>query len=268
MASISALAPARKDEHVSSVPDYEQASLSKDQRGRLAAGFAKQIELTTEPLRDQPFSRCAVVDIGCGYGHTALELARSCARVVGVEPSPGLAAHARELAAQHEASRFELREHSVGQLDDLETFDVAVMDNVLEHIEDQPEALHRLSRCLKLGGVAFILVPNKTWPIEAHYALPFLSYLPLPLANRYLRVTGRGHDYRDASYAPSYRQLKRLLAQRPELDSRLTVPADISLAGGGNRAVYKIGVEALRQFPQLWAISKSFLVIAKKTSAT
>lgn len=253
---------------MSSLPEYEQAHLSIDERGRLAAGFAKQIELTTEPLRDIPFNRCNVVDIGCGYGHTAVELAKSCAHVVGLEPSPGLAAHARELSTQDASPRFELREQPVGELEDIETFDIAVMDNVLEHIENQAEALHRLSRCLKPGGVAFILVPNKTWPIEAHYRLPFLSYLPLPLANKYLQITGRGHDYRDASYAPSYRRLKRLLAQRPELDSSLTVPADISLAGGGSRAAYRYGVEALRRFPQLWMISKSFLVIAKKTRAT
>lgn len=249
---------------MSSLPEYEQASLSMVERGRLAAGFARQIELTTEPLRDVPFDRCSVIDIGCGYGHTAAELAKRCARVVGLEPSPVLAEHARELSDRDQPSQFEVREQPIGGLDDVDAFDIAVMDNVLEHIEDQSEALRRLSSCLKPGGVAFILVPNKMWPIEVHYGLPFLSYLPLPLANRYLQMSGRGNDYRDASYAPSYLELKRLLAERPELDSRFSVPGDISLADGGGRTTYKFGVELLRRFPLLWAISKAFLVIAKK----
>lgn len=252
---------------MSHLPEYEQANLSMGGRGRLAAGFAKQIELTTEPVRDVPFSRCSVIDIGCGYGHTAAELAKTCAHVVGLEPNPVLAEQARTLSQQDESSRFELREQPIGQLDEVDAFDVAVMDNVLEHIEDQSEALERLSRCLKPGGVAFILVPNKVWPIEAHYGLPFLSYLPLGLANSYLRMSGRGRDYRDASYAPSYIRLKRLLTQRPELQSRLTVPADISLANGGARATYRFGVEILRRFPQLWTISKAFLIIAKKRTS-
>jgi SAM-dependent methyltransferase len=249
---------------MSNLPEYEQASLDMVERGRLAESFARQVELTTQPYLDIPFDQCQLIDIGCGYGYTAAELAKKCTRVVGLEPNPDLAEHARELSAQDGTSKFELREGLIGDLHDVGIFDVAVMDNVLEHIEDQSEALWRLSRCLRPGGVAFILVPNKLWPIEVHYKLPFLSYLPLPLANRYLRLTGRGRDYRDASYAPSYFRLLRLLKQRPELGSQLTLPADISLADGGKRAGYKFGVAALRRFPQLWMISKAFLVIATK----
>lgn len=249
------------DGRMSSLPEYEQANLRMAERRSLAAGFAKQIELTTRPVLDVPFAEASVIDIGCGYGHAAAELARTCARVVGIEPNQALARHAHELSRQ---KNFEFRQQSIDELEDVDTFDVGVMDNVLEHIEDQREALRRLSRCLKPGGVAFILVPNKLWPIEVHYQLPFLSYLPLPLANRYLQISGRGHDYRDASYAPSYRRLRRLLAQRPELDARLTVPADISLAERGSSSAYKLGITLLQRFPQLWMISKAFLVIAKK----
>lgn len=247
---------------MSSLPDYEQG-LAMVERRRLAAGFARQIELTTAPWLDIPFERCTVIDIGCGYGNTAAELATRCARVVGLEPTPALAEHARELS-RDSSPGFELREQPIGALEEVGGFDVAVMDNVLEHIEDQTEALRQLSRCLKPGGVAFILVPNKLWPIEVHYGLPFLSYLPLPLANRYLQLSGRGQDYRDASYAPSYRTMRRLLAERPELDARFTVPADITLADGGARATYQFGIALLRRFPALWMISKAFLVVAKK----
>jgi len=249
---------------MSSLPEYEQLSLKMAERRSLAAGFAKQIELTTQPVLDVPFSEASVIDIGCGYGHTAAELARMCTRVVGIEPNQTLAHHAYELSQQESSKNLEFRQQSIEELEDVDAFDVGIMDNVLEHIEDQREALRRLSRCLKPGGVAFILVPNKFWPIEVHYQLPFLSYLPLPLANRYLQISGRGHDYRDASYAPSYRRLRRLLAERPELDTRLTIPADISLAEKGASFTYKLGVKLLRRFPQLWMISKAFLVIAKK----
>lgn len=249
---------------MSSLPEYEETTLRMVERRRLAAGFAKQIELTTSPSLDLPFADCTVIDIGCGYGHTATELARTCRHVVGIEPNSVLAGHARDLAQREDTPAFEFRQQAIGELEDVDAFDIGIMDNVLEHIEDQPDALRRLSRCLKPGGVAFILVPNKLWPIEAHYGLPFLSYLPLPLATRYLRMSGRGQDYRDASYAPSYRRLWKLLAARPELDARLTLPGDISLAEGGGRAAYALGITLLRRYPRLWMISKSFLVVAKK----
>lgn len=253
------------------LPEYER-SLRMVQRRRLATGFARQIAITTQPFLDRPFAECRVADLGCGYGYTALELAGSCREVVGIEPNAALAAEADRLAAASPggAGNFTFRVQGVGEFGhgaDAGAFDVAVLDNVLEHLDDQPDALERVSSCLRPGGVAYILVPNRWWPIEAHYALPFLAWLPLPLANRYLRASGRGQDYTDASYAPSYLRMRRLLAQRPELDARFTVPGDVGLAEGGGSALYTAGVAALRRFPALWAVSKAFLVVAVKRPA-
>jgi len=247
------------------LPEYERLSLRMAERSRLAAGFARQIALTAGPRLDLPLADCETIDIGCGYGYTVAELAARCKRVVGIEPNEALAAHAGETVANRGLTNAEVRRCAIGELDDVQAFDLAIMDNVLEHIADQRGALRRLSRCLRPGGVAFVLVPNRYWPIEVHYRLPFLSYLPPPLATRYLRASGRGNDYTDASYAPSYRRLRALLRERPELDARLTLPADISLADGGGSPAYRAGVRLLRRFPAMWAVSKAFLVVAKKT---
>jgi len=251
---------------MSSLPDYEHANYRMTERARLAANFVQQIELTVTPFLDIGFSACRIADIGCGYGYGLVELARRCSSAVGLEPSATLAAESRRVCREAALGNVEIREHAAGDLDEAEGFDVVVLDNVLEHIDDQGEALRRIGRALKVGGVAYVLVPNKLWPFEAHYGLPFLAYLPVPLANRYLRVTGRGVDYTDASYAPSYRTLRRLLAERDELDAKFTLPADVGLAEGGDRWTYKVGFRLLERFPALWAVSKAFLVVAKKTA--
>jgi SAM-dependent methyltransferase len=250
---------------VQSLPEYERISLRMVERSRLAEGFARQVELTAGPSLDMPMADCEAIDIGCGYGYMAAELARMCKRVVGIEPNEPLVEQAVKTAQERGLTNLEIRRQTIGELDDVEAFDLAIMDNVLEHIEDQRDALRRMSRCLRPGGVAYILVPNRYWPIEVHYQLPFLSYLPLPLATRYLRASGRGTDYRDASYAPSYRKLWKLLRERPELDARLTLPGDVTLAEGGGSLAYRLGVSVLRRFPPMWAVSKVFLVVAKKT---
>jgi SAM-dependent methyltransferase len=253
---------------MSSLPEYERHTLRMVDREVLAAGFVRQIELTVGPVLARPINECAVLDIGCGYGHGLAEWSSRAASAVGIEPSPGLAAHARDLVADRGLVNVSVREGLVGQLEDVEAFDVAVMDNVLEHIDEQADALHRLSRALRVGGVAYILVPNKLWPIEAHYGLPFLSYLPLPLADRYLRATGRGTSYEDASYAPTVGRIRRLFGHRPELDFRFTLPGDLSLAEGGDSLLYRTGAAFLHRYPALWWISKSLLVVARKTGAT
>jgi hypothetical protein len=97
--------------------------------------------------------------------------------------------------------------------------------------------------------------------------LPFLSYLPLSLANFYLRITGRGEDYSDACYLPTYWGLKKLLQERSEIRWQFVLPSDVTLATKGRSLhyrYYRLGVELIRRFPFLWAISKSFLVVGVK----
>ncbi|HEY1551529.1 MAG TPA: methyltransferase domain-containing protein [Kofleriaceae bacterium] len=242
-------------------PAYDRGDVAMLQsRAPQAAAFARQILDTVRPF--MAAAPCTAIDIGCGYGHTAAELSRSCAQVVGIEPFDALASHARELAREH--PNLEIRHGSVYDLADVDTYDLAVLDNVLEHLPDQPAALAAIARALRPGGALFLLVPNKLWPVEVHYHLPFLSYLPLSLANRYLRIAGKGTDYTDASYAPTYWRLRRLLDAEPTLDYHFTLPSNLSLAAGGNALHYKLGAAALRRFPALWAISKALLVIAVK----
>ena len=97
-----------------------------------------------------------------------------------------------------------------------------------------------------------------------HYRLPFLSYLPLRAANAYLRLTGRGTNYTDASYAPTHWSLARAFRRRPELRWRYVTPADLALTTLGAAWHYRLGVAALGRFPWLWVISKVFLLVAVK----
>jgi 2-polyprenyl-3-methyl-5-hydroxy-6-metoxy-1,4-benzoquinol methylase len=235
-----------------------------DTRADLAKDFARQILATTQPFLSKPFTELDVLDVGCGYGHTTIELARSCKHVIGVEPSATLFADAERLAASSGLDNVTFRHQGIDELADQDAYDLVVLDNVFEHLPDQPRALSLLSKCMRPGGVLFLLMPNKLWPIEVHYNLPFLSYLPLGLANRYLRFSGRGTDYTDASYAPTYFRLKRLLRARPELRFAFTLPADVRLATKGQSLGYRAGVAALRKLPFLWVISKAFLVVAVK----
>jgi SAM-dependent methyltransferase len=243
-------------------PAYDLHRPMQEERAPLAARFARQILETTKPFLPAEPEHLTVLDVGCGYGHTAIELARRCRHVVGIEPSEPLFAEAHQAACG--LANVAIRHQGIYDLADRDSYDLIVLDNVFEHLSDQPRALEIVSRALRSRGVAYLLMPNKLWPIEVHYHLPFLSYLPLPLANRYLRLTGRGHDYTDASYAPTYWRLKRLLNARPELRYQFVLPADLSLTTAGDNWWYRTGVNALRRWPALWAISKAFLVVAVK----
>lgn len=244
-------------------PAYDHGTFAMDRtRAHLGDAFARQALATATAsaiLSGRPWETLRVLDVGCGYGQTTVAFARHCASVVGIEPSSDLAAKAVIATASHPNAR--IVEGDFLAWSTTERFDLIVLDNVLEHIADKAGTICKLSEFLAPGGAFYIVVPNKLWPIEVHYKLPFLSYLPLPLANAYLRATRRGTDYRDASYAPTIWQLRRAFRLDGTLTYRFVLPADLSLTETGASPLYRIGAALLARFPVLWAISKAFVVV-------
>ncbi|MHC4878580.1 MAG: class I SAM-dependent methyltransferase [Planctomycetota bacterium] len=246
-------------------PSYEHAGRSmRASRSPLACKFREQILRTTEPFRATPVEELTVLDVGCGFGATSLALAEQCRSVVGIDPWARLVDDARAGAEEKGLSNVEFEQADIATWESPNRFDLVVLDNVLEHLPEQRRSLCNVVTSLKPGGVCYILVPNRLWPIEVHYKLPFLSWLPLSIANRYLRLSRRGTDYTDSSYAPTYGALRRMLNELPGIESHFVLPADLSLTTGGNSLTYRIGVGLLRQCSCLWWISKAFLVVLRK----
>ena len=76
-------------------------------------------------------------------------------------------------------------------------FDVVVCNQMYEHVPDAEQLLQEIRRILVPGGVCYFGATNRLKVIETHYGrLPFLSFLPKPLANLYLRILGLGRGDR------------------------------------------------------------------------
>lgn len=134
-------------------------------------------------------------DVGCSAGFIADELAGAgAAHVLGVDIDvPGLgAAHARFGARVAflcgDGSRLPLADGSV---------DVLVFNHIYEHVVDPDAVIAELHRVLAADGVLYLGLANRLGVIEPHYKLPFLSYLPPALADRYVRASGRAEHYHE-----------------------------------------------------------------------
>lgn len=242
-------------------PQYDAFRDMRELRSPLAVELANQVLMTVQPWIDKAEEELDVADVGSGYGATAAALAQRVRSVVAYEPSAAL--H-QEAIASGQLQTPPLPRYVNAGVQDIpsrQAFDVVVLDNVYEHLPDHRQALLRLFGCLKDGGVVFLLVPNKLWPWEAHYGLPFLSWLPLPLASRYLRASGRGRDYTDASYAPTYWSLAREL-RHAGFEVNFTLPGDPHATLSGAPWHYRLGMRLLGRAPWLWCISKALLVVA------
>lgn len=107
------------------------------------------------------YARKTVLDVGCGGGIFAEPLARAGARVVGIDPSPGSLAAARE-HARKEGLDIDYREAYAESLDTDETFGTVMAVDVLEHVEDVNRTLDTCARVLEPGGTFGFLTHNQT----------------------------------------------------------------------------------------------------------
>ncbi len=94
---------------------------------------------------DRVSPRDRVLDVGCGNGALALDLAPRCARVIGVDLSERNVAEARRRLEGRGARNVEFRVGDATRMSFEEPVDCVVLSNVLEHVEDRVGMLRRLA---------------------------------------------------------------------------------------------------------------------------
>jgi SAM-dependent methyltransferase len=101
-----------------------------------------------------------VLDVGCGVGSIALDLAPTVApgRVVGIDADPGQIEAARASAAERAIDNAEFVTSSVYELPfENATFDVVYANAVLMYVRDQVLALTEMRRVLRPDGLAAVI---------------------------------------------------------------------------------------------------------------
>jgi SAM-dependent methyltransferase len=100
-----------------------------------------------------------VLDVGCGVGSIALDLAPTVApgRIVGIDADPGQIESARRSAAERGIDNAEFLTASVYELPFPDaTFDVVYANAVLMYVREQVLALGEMRRVLRRGGLAAV----------------------------------------------------------------------------------------------------------------
>jgi SAM-dependent methyltransferase len=104
-------------------------------------------------------SGMSVLDVGCGIGSIALDLAPTVApgRMVGIDADAGQIEVARRSAAERRIDNAEFFTASVYELPfEASTFDVVYANAVLMYVRDQVRALVEMRRVLRPGGLAAV----------------------------------------------------------------------------------------------------------------
>jgi ubiquinone/menaquinone biosynthesis C-methylase UbiE len=154
-----------------------------------------------------------LLDGGCGAGDYVVALRQLGVEARGVEYQPDKVGEARRRGVPAEWIH-------QGDLEHLDfpdrSFDLALLNEVLEHVPDETRVLDEMHRVLIPGGTLVVLSPNRLYPFETHgvtlrgsgrrvpHYLPLIPYIPL-------RLGRKAFDYWARNYWPG--ELSRLVSQ-------------------------------------------------------
>lgn len=189
-----------------------------DERGRLAK--AAKIQAVLTDFSAEPLANLACLDVGCSTGHITNALAGDFHGIVGIDTDQKalVVAEGREAAGRFQRGSALSLPYRSG------VFDVVLCNHVYEHVSDQQTLFDEIWRVLRPDGFCYLAAGNRLKVIEPHYRLPFLSWLPRPIAHRYLRLTGRGRFYFE--HHLTCRSLRRLVSRFEVRDYTLTILRD------------------------------------------
>jgi SAM-dependent methyltransferase len=127
-----------------------------------------------------------LLDLGCSLGFMSDAFAELGFAVTGIDPDPRVFSSREQSSAAAASAKFICAQgESLPFVDGV--FDVVVCNHVYEHAINPMKMMAEIHRTLRPGGVCYFAGGHKWQLIEPHYRLPFLSWLPSPIANIYLR---------------------------------------------------------------------------------
>jgi len=167
-----------------------QAKTHDEERRRTKA--QKILAVLRHFLGTDDLTGLVAVDVGSSTGYFADELASTGATVFGLDiDSPGLA-HAQQRFGERVV--FLCAQGATMPFADA-SVDIVVLNQVYEHVVDPDAVIAEIVRVLRPEGVVFCGFGNKYQVMEPHYRLPFLSWVPVGLADRYVSRFGKADSY-------------------------------------------------------------------------
>lgn len=169
---------------------------------------ARKIEYVLKKHASFPLQECVLLDVGSSAGLIAAHLSSFFKQVIGIDYD-SLAVFSRESQTIRDRV-FMIHGDGLFLPFKDESIDIVVCTQVYEHVPNDKLLFLEIHRVLRRQGIVFFSGPNWLFPIEPHYHIPMLHWLPESLANLCLKAIGvNGHYYERSRH---FWSLKRALA--------------------------------------------------------
>ena len=165
-----------------------------------------------------PYIRLAadskVLDLGSGVGSFVVACRRKGLNCFGIEPDRignGTALTSIQVARRRIAEPVFAAATGENLPFADGSFDLIVMNQVIEHVSDQARVLAEATRVLKPGGVLYVACPNYLRFYEPHYKIFWVPLMPKALGKIYLGVRRRRAVMLDQISYTTNRRLQKLV---------------------------------------------------------
>lgn len=150
------------------------------------AGQARRLEMIQQAAGPRAAGR--ILEDGCGVGQYLARLAPAAAQAVGLEIELERAQDAQKKSPQVVCGVGEQLPFAAGH------FDLVLSHEVIEHVQDDRQAVREMVRVLRPGGRLVLFCPNRGYPFETHGIywrgryhfgnIPLVNWLPRRWRNR------------------------------------------------------------------------------------
>ncbi|OGM75738.1 hypothetical protein A2382_00605 [Candidatus Woesebacteria bacterium RIFOXYB1_FULL_38_16] len=147
-----------------------------------------------------PLSELSVLDIGSSTGIIDNHLSRYFKSVTGIDIDKDAVVFAQKTFKQKNL-KFKV-DDAMKLSFPSNSFDIVICAQIYEHVPNAKKLMSEIYRVLKPNGVCYFAALNKFWPIEPHYNLPFLAWIPKKYAHHYLRLIRKGNHYYETIKTP------------------------------------------------------------------
>lgn len=175
-----------------SVPEILESS-GREEKAKQIIGVLKS------HLPDMRNLSC--LDIGCSNGVISLRLSKYFKLVTGVDVDSDAISKAQKYSSQN--LKFMCLDALNSKFKD-NMFDVVILNQVYEFVDDPQKLINEVHRVLKKGGICFVGARNKLSIIEGQSGLPLLHFMPNILSKTVAEILGREY------YPTRYRTLSGL----------------------------------------------------------
>jgi len=159
--------------------------------------YARKLAATQALMRPD----MTVLEFGCGTGSTALEHAPHVAKIIATDVSAAMIAIGSEKAEQAGIDNVSFRQSSVAEFDGEGSYDMVLALNLLHLLPDRTEALAKIHRLLKPGGLfisSTVCLADRMWYLRP--VIPIMQWIGKAPYVSFARANGVLREVEEAGF--------------------------------------------------------------------